>query len=388
MRFAPLPLRLLGAVAVPTLACGSTDQTTPRSCDGVELLVAANSTDYQSSVICGAPGACTSGADLGGDPILSTSNGRAFFVSRDKDLVFELDPACATPAPPVSVHSLAPQNAKVGLSLPANPHDVAAAPDGTLVVPLYNSGLLAFVKGGAVVDRIDLSAYDADGNPQAESVRVVTVGGAAKAFVTLERLDDRDKLRSKQASQMLRVDVASRKVEAAIDLAGRNPFNAMAQLGGALYLAEPGNFDAADEKGAGIERFDTESSTTQLLVEEDQLGGSVSEIALTDGCGAAIVAGPQANVNPTAIVTFDPATGRVITTARAPAFGPSEGYDFFGLAWRGRTLYVGDRRRGPGGYPVHVLERTDDCNLTDTGKTILIERAPVALRAATPLQER
>jgi hypothetical protein len=159
----------------------------------------------------------------------------------------------------------------------------------------------------------------------------------------------------------------------------------MAQLGNALFLAEPGTFDAADETGAGIERFDTATSTTHLLVHEKDLGGSVSEIALTDGCGAAIVAGPQANVNPTAVVTFDPASGRVLTTAQAPAFGPTEGYDLFGLAWRGKTLYVGDRRRGPTGYPVHVLERSDDCQLTDTGRTIMLERAPVALR---PAQER
>jgi hypothetical protein len=381
-----LTVRLLGLAAVSIVACSASDADRTPDCDGVELLVAANSTDFLSSVVCGAPGSCTSGVDLGGDPVLATSSGRAFFVSRDKDLLFELDPACGTPSRPISVHALARQDPKNGRLMPANPHDLAATPDGTLVVPLYNVGRVAFVKDG-VVDSLDISQYDEDdGNPQAESVRVVMIDGAAKAFVAIERLDDHHGLRSTRGSQMLRIDVAKREVEAVIDLAGRNPFNTMAELGSALFLAVPGSFDATDETRAGIERFDAATSQTALLVEERALGGSVAEIAVTDGCGAAIVAGPRPNV--TSVVTFDPTSGRVLTTAQAPAFGPTQGYDLFGLAWRGRTLYVGDRRPRPGGYPVHVLERAEGCRLIDTERTIALERAPLALRAAEPPQRR
>src|SRR5262249_46564123 len=158
---------------------------------------------------------------------------------------------------------------------------------------------------------------------------------------------------SKQASQMLRIDVATRAVEAAIDLAGRDPFGSMSESGGVLYLAEPGSFDAADEMLAGIERFDTKTGTTAILVAEKDLGGSVSEVAVADGCGAAIIAGPQKDVNPTTLVSFDPTTGKITGAA---VLGPTTGYDIQGLAWRDGTLYAGDRRQSAGGYRVHVFD--------------------------------
>jgi hypothetical protein len=315
--------------------------------------------------------------------MLVTSNGRAFAIARLSDVVFELDPSCSTPIARFSVHELAHRDPKTGLVRPANPQDVAATLDGTLVIPLFNTPALAFVKDGKIDGTLDLSPYDVDGNPQANAVRVVSVDGVPKAFVSLERLDDGTKdLRSTRVSQMLRVDVATRQPEAVIDLEGRNPFNVMYELDGALYLAEPGNFDAADDELAGIERFDTRTSTTRLLVSERDLGGSVSEVALTAGCGAAIVAGPQKDVNPTSLVTFDPVTGKVLRSASGPVLGPTDGYDLQGLAWRGRHLYVGDRRRGASGYTIHVFEADDACGLNPTGRTIDLPHPPVALRPA------
>jgi hypothetical protein len=368
-------------------ACGGSgaSNTGPARCDGVELLVAGS--DYTSSVVCGAP-VCeaipgrTTGADLGSDPQMATSNGRAFFLARSLDFVFELDPTCGTPVKSFDVKEVARRASFKGA---ANPHDVAAAPDGSVWVVLYNVPLLAIVKDGAIAATIDLSPYDTDdGNPQAESVRIVLVDGVPKAFVALERLDDKDALRSKRPSFVLAIDVATRKVEKVVELEGRNPFNPMAEAGGALFLAEPGNFDAADEPLAGIERVDTTSGTSKLLVKERDLGGSVSEIAVTDGCAAAIVAGPQKDVNPTSLVTFDPVTGRALQTWSAPLLGPTPGYDLQGLAWRGGRLYVGDRRPGPGGYPIHVFERgASGCELRPAARTLTVPLPPVALRAAS-----
>jgi hypothetical protein len=157
----------------------------------------------------------------------------------------------------------------------------------------------------------------------------------------------------------------------------------MSEQDGALFLAEPGNFDADDEPLAGIERFDTRSSTTRLLVREPDLGGSVAEIAVTEGCGAAIIAGPQFGVNPTSVVTFDPVTGQVFTTARAPLLGPTPGYDLQALAWRGDRLYVGDRRSTSTGYRVHVFERQPGtCRLQESRDAIYLPQRPVALRPA------
>lgn len=373
---------LLGLAAVAP-ACGAHDDGPPATCAGIELLVAAS--DYTSSVVCGVPGECARGADLGRDPMLATSGGRAFFVARELDLLFELDASCGTPRSRLSVSSFAPTNPVSGERRPANPHDVAVAPDGTIIVPLYTAARIAFFdEDGKLEDEsIDLSSYDPDGNPQADAVSVVVVDGAAKAFVTLERLDDGDFLKSKLPSQMLRLDVATRTVEAVIELEGRNPFNPMSELDGALYMAEPGNFDADDDEFAGIERFDTATSTTRLLVREQALGGSVAEVAVTSGCGAAIIAGKEPTVNPTSVVTFDPKTGQVFSDARAPVLGPTPGYDLQGLAWRGKRLYVGDRRRGSTGYTIHVFEREGDtCALIHTGRTIDLPQRPVALRAA------
>ncbi len=371
-------------------ACGSTapPPAADASCDDVEVVAAAS--DHSSSVVCGAPNHCelgprTTGLDLGKDPQLAMSNGRTFFINRDADLLFELDAKCGTPTSAIKVHDNG-----VGS---VNPHDVAAAPDGSLFVVLYNVPRIDFVKDGKIDGTLDLSSYDGDGNPQAESIQIVDVAGVPKAFVALERLDDTDMvhpLSSKQASFMLRVDVATRKVEETIVLAGRNPFNAMAESGGALFLAEPGNFDSADEPLAGIERFDTATSTTKLLVTEHDLGGSVSEVAVTDGCGAAIVAGPQSTVNPTSLVTFDPVTGKVLTSPQAPLLGPTPGYDLQALAWRGSFLYVGDGRRGAGGYPVHIFERAPGtCNLHEvTDRSIELPQRAVALRPAAAATAR
>lgn len=371
-------------------ACGETaSKETPR-CDAVELLVAVDDEARSKSGICGIPGGCVTSVELGKDPTLAVTNGRAFFVARDNDLVFEVDPSCGTPLSRLSLNRFAPRdaNGSVGAVGSANPHDVAAARDGTLVVPLYDVPVLAWVARDGAITEVNLAPYDPDGNPQAESVSIVDVGGTEKAFVALERLDDNGTtkentyLRSRQPSQMLRLDVATRAVEAVIELEGRNPFNPMAVHGSALFLAEAGNFDAADDARAGIERFDTATSTTRLLVRESDLGASVTEVAITEGCGAAIVAGPREGANPTAVVTFDPETGEIFTRFTAPLFGPTDGFDLQGLAWRGDTLYVGDRRRAANGYPVHVFTRTSGCTLTRAERTLDMEQPPVTLRSA------
>jgi hypothetical protein len=105
----------------------------------------------------------------------------------------------------------------------------------------------------------------------------------------------------------------------------------------------------------------------------------VADVAVSGGCGAAIVAGPEKNVNPTRVVLFDATTGAVLGTV----LGPTAGYDLQGLAWRGGALYVGDRRRGAGGYPVHVFERDGvACSLHPSPRALAVaDLPPVALRA-------
>lgn len=377
MRVGLRPVFGIVATAALLASCSSgRDERARGACGGTELLVAAS--DYSSTLLCAAPG-CSDQRTIafGTDPSLSAGGGRAFLLARDLDVVFEIDPRCGTPKRSFGVEAFAGPNGN------ANPHDVAAAPDGTLVVALYNTPRLLFVEDGKVdpAAAIDLSSFDPeDGNPQANAVRIVPVGGVPKAFVSLERLDAQ--LRPTRPSQMLRVDVTTRAVEAVIELAGRNPFGSIAEHDGALFLAEAGSFEADDDELAGIERFDVATSTTKLLVRERDLGASVVEVAVTDGCGVAIVAGPEKDVNPTALVSFDPTTGRILSPVTAPLLATA-GYDLRGLAWRGDTLYVGDRREdGARGFAVHLFERGAGCALTRSPRILNLPEAPVALRAA------
>src|SRR5262249_33073027 len=186
----------------------------------------------------------------------------------------------------------------------SNPQDVAVAADGALWVPRYNvPSVLVSEPSGASRAVIDLSPFDDDGNPNAGAIAITAVGGKEKAFVALQRLDDTQvPPLARAASQILRLDVATAAVEGIVPLEGRNPFG-LAPHGGAFYLAEPGDFSTADDPLAGIERFDPQTSTTRLLVREADLGGSVAETAIADGCGVAIVADASSQ-NLTSLVTF------------------------------------------------------------------------------------
>lgn len=355
------------------LGCGTKTEAASTTCVPSDAIVVAS--DYVSSRVGsfsldGTANLDWTGVDLGGDPILATSRGRAFFIARDKDLIFELDPGCGEPRGKIDVHD--PKRPGT-----TNAQDVAIAPDGTWWVPRFNEPALTVMDDhGTVTKTIDLSMYDPDGNPNASAIQIIEVGGASKAFVALERLDDHDQLKSKLPSWMLRIDLVSGAADH-VELVGRDPFGTMDAVNGVFYLAAPGNFDAADEATAGVERFDPVSFTSKLLASESDLGGSVARLAISEKCGAAIVADPTTNVNRTSVVVFDPQSGRVIAKN---VFGPTEGFDLSSLAWKGNLLLIGDRRRAAEGFPIHVLEATDTCTLTPRPDKIFVSQKPVAVR--------
>ena len=124
------------------------------------------------------------GVDLGRDPQLSVSNGRAFMIARDTDTVFELSRECGEPMCRWSTR-------REGRA--TNPQDVAAAPDGSLWIPRFNEATVAVIdREGREARTIALPDLDGDGNPNASAIRIVTVGGAAKAFVSLGLLEFQD----------------------------------------------------------------------------------------------------------------------------------------------------------------------------------------------------
>lgn len=325
------------------------------------------------------------GVDLGRDPQLSLSGGRVFYVARDLDTIFELSPRCGEPICRWSTRrSQSSGPASLGTS---NPQDVAVAPDGFLWVPRYAAPEIAiFDASGRETETLKLPDLDGDGNPDASAIRIVDVAGRAKAFVALELLDD-TKLPppSRKASALLEYDVATRTLETTIPLRGRNPFNAMVERGTRFFLAEPGNFDDAGETDAGVERIDYAApDRDRLLIPEIELGGSVSAVAIDDGCGAAIIADPS-EANLTSVVTFDPETGETFRTPKkgGALYGPSAGFDLWAIAWSEGRLLIGDRRRQAKGYPIVVFERTGSspCQLTLRSEPIYVAQKPVALRA-------
>jgi len=361
------PLSALTAV----VACGTASTPAPPSaCGTADALWVAS--DYSSSAsgaltLAGNVTATVGRVDLGADPALAVSAGRTFYVARDLGTIFELDPSCGTPTQQLTLPPTAPSG-------PSDPQDVAVASDGSLWVALFLVPQVVILSPtGAQIGRIDLSAYDGDGNPDATSIAIVDTPAGEKAFVALDRLNPYPT--SQQPSWMLRIDVATANVEATVVLAGRNPFGTMQSADGILWLAEPGNFDDATEPDAGVERFDTSTSTTALVAREADLGGSVAEVNVSGGCGAAIVA-DATSVNATSLALFDPASGAVVAPASSSPLS-TPGFDLEGLAWSGGAMLVGDRTRASSGYPVHAFDGA--CTPVERPDAIFLPLPPVGL---------
>ncbi|HEY4015211.1 MAG TPA: hypothetical protein VGM06_17830 [Polyangiaceae bacterium] len=364
---------LVVAAGAVVVACGSASTPAPSACGASDALWVAS--DYSSSAtgalaLSGGVTSTVGRVDLGADPALSISAGRAFFVARDTDTLFELDPTCGTPTRQFSVH----QASRSGTS---DPQDVAVAGDGSLWVPLFEVPEVAILSAaGDPIGTIDLSPYDSDGNPDATAIAIVDTPGGEKAFVALARLNPYPT--SVQPSWMLRIDVATATVEATVALAGRNPFGTMQDRDGVLWLAEPGNFDDATEPDAGVERFDTSTSTTALFAHEADLGGSVAEVSVSAGCGVAIVADATA-VNATSLALFDPTSGSVVAPASASPLA-TPGFDLEGLAWSGGAMLVGDRQRASSGYPLHVFDGA--CAPVERPDAVFLPLPPIAVGVA------
>src|SRR5262249_19346752 len=98
------------------------------------------------------------GIDLGSDPAPAASNGRLFYLARDFDTIFELDPNCASPRTKLDVSDKSTRGT-------TDPQDVAAASDGALWIPRFNLPTLLVLGAGGDSQTIDLSSHDPDGNP-------------------------------------------------------------------------------------------------------------------------------------------------------------------------------------------------------------------------------
>lgn len=332
--------------------------------ESFDALIVAS--DYTSSMVGGVSmdgrTSLGSGVDLGGDPALALSAGRAFLLARDSGSIFELDPRCGKPLGELSSRD-------PGATRSPNPHDLAVAPDGTLYVTRYDAPSLYALPQHGEPYAIDLGPLDIDGNPQPEAVWI----DGDRAFVSLERLDEPSFL-STRTSQMAVIDLKTRSIAQVVDLRARNPFGRMVADGGFLYLAAPGNFDVGAEADAGLERFDPKALTSEIVISENLLsGGSLAEVVVSGSCAVGITADPTPNVNRTSLVVID--LDKKQTT---PLFG-TPGFDLRGLHMTDRALFVGDRRKTSGGYAVHIFPRSG-CKFDQTARQMtLVGLPPVAL---------
>lgn len=301
------------------------------------------------------------GVDLGVDPVIAWSAGRAFWIARDDGIGFELEPSCGAPVrrfvlgdqPDPKLH---------------NPQDLAVDRAGNFWVPRFNDGSLLVLSPDDHRERLSLAAYDAtDGNPEPSAVTIMMTPRGERAFVTLERLDYSivpvPHYASSRPSSVLEIDTLARRVAAEHPLVARNPYGPSLVQGGVLVMASPGSFDRVDEPAAGVETFDPVSQKSELVVSERDLGGSVVEARVTGSCVVAIVAGATPDVNPTSLVSWSRGRGASVHSAStSPLRTP--GFDLRALFVMSSRLYVGDRRAGPNGtFPLHAFEMKPDCTL-------------------------
>jgi hypothetical protein len=198
----------------------------------------------------------------------------------------------------------------------------------------------------------------------------------SRAFVALEELDHAGvNYVSKRLSQMAIIDTDKRVLVSTVTLSGRNPFGHFAVDGGMLYLADPGNFDVANEPSAGLERFDPKTLTSVLLVPEASLlGSSLTEVSVSGNCAIAITADPTPNVNRTSAVVIDLELHRVAATLLQTA-----GFDLRGVYLDQNSAFIGDRRKISTGFPIHIFPRMANCRFAGETTPAILSLPPVAV---------
>lgn len=123
------------------------------------------------------------------------------------------------------------------------------------------------------------------------------------------------------------VDVPSRTRTKVLSLETRNPSNLARLSDGKLLVTSSGSFFPSELSG-GVEIIDPASGATQLIVDDDLLGGNISDLALLDDLNAyAIVTDPASFVP--RVVRFIPELARLGVPLWQAVYGSS-------------TFFIGD----------------------------------------------
>lgn len=258
-----------------------------------------------------------------GDPISASSLGSAFIVNRlFFDNVQILDPAKGFTA-----------SAQFSTENGSNPHDVLVSGPSRLYVTRYeapfNDVAIADLSTTppSIVDSIDLAPFssNASGTPRAD--RLVRIGSLI--MVTLQNIDEA--FTDYGPGRVAFIDPVRDVVVRAITLDGQNPFGppSIHPQTGEIYLATAGIFQGSlsRELTGGVEVIDPATlSTRGLLVDDDDLGGNVSGVAVTSSSrGYAVVVTASGSNR---LMAFDPATGAIQgTILSSSSFIPEIRYD-------------------------------------------------------------
>jgi hypothetical protein len=164
---------------------------------------------------------------ISGDPVLRVHGRRLHVVNRSANNITIIDPTVS----PWAVET------QFSTGDNSNPQDIALA--GTRAyVTLYNKPEVQVwdLGGGtpaAPAATVDLSAYDEDGVPNANSV--VVHGG--HAYVTLDLLDTQTFPQPRGVGKVAVIDTGDNRVIAALDLRYSNPYDFMYPRGDRLIVA-------------------------------------------------------------------------------------------------------------------------------------------------------
>ncbi len=212
---------------------------------------------------------------ISGDPVVRASGGGVHVVNRFFfDNVQVLDPA--------SGFRTAQQ---ISTGNGSNPHDALAVDAGRLYVtrfePPFNDLLVVDRTLGSTLGSIDLSAFATNdsGTPRADAL----ASASGLVFVSLQNIDAT--FLQYGRGLVAAVDPARDAVVSVIEMEGRNPLGPPAAHpdDGLLYYAMAGIFSGSlpQDLSGGVEVLDPATLTTRgLLVDDDDLGGNVSSVAL------------------------------------------------------------------------------------------------------------
>jgi hypothetical protein len=297
------------------VACGGSGSPGPVALPGSDqALCVALGADYASGVgtlaVLGLPSLTVVKdvlpAAISGDPVLRAHGGKLYVVNRSTANVTVVDPTDWT------------VQAQFSTGAGSNPQDVAL--DGSFAwVTLYNRPEvqvwdLAAAAPAAPVAAVDLSVYDIDGVPNANSIAIVE----GRAYVTLDLLDTGMFPRPRGKGKVVVIDTASRQIVTALDLQYENPYDFMFVRNDRLIVATFADFSGTL---CCLEQIvpGAEPRVEACLVENTQVMGIINSIAVGPTETYLAVSSFDADFNQTAQIRRLAADGTLASDPMTPA---------------------------------------------------------------------